>query len=455
MPVKLSLIRIASLIWLMKRVLLVYPPFCTPATPPYSITSLYSKLRQGSANSVEVLDLNLSFHKELFPEYQKYYHGPAMHYEAKTLEFRQTLAKIYSQSNRQVVNGSNPILFEKLLALVKSRKPDIVAFSLVYSSQVFYAYALIKALNCTCIVGGPAVSERLASIADSFMEEEEFLKFVGARLTKKTPLDFSVYNLKEYFTQKPVLPIKTSSTCYYKGCAFCSHYSNRPYEEFPFEPIKATIESSGQHYFFIIDDMIPLNRLLMLGQMMKSFKAVWTCQLKPTKEYTLKILQELRDSGLVSIMWGVESGVNRILQLMNKGTNAQDVSRVMKNSHKVGICNIAYVMFGFPTETRQEMAATIDFIEALKEQIDLVSTSVFGLHANTPVFRHPERYGIRRLIAESRTILDPKFTYEVESGLSAAEAAKFSRRYKKRILRINKYPTTMNFFREHLLTRLG
>ena len=58
----------------MKKVLLVYLPFCTPASPPYSITNLYAFLKANYEGKVEVLDLNLEFHKLKFPEYQKYFH---------------------------------------------------------------------------------------------------------------------------------------------------------------------------------------------------------------------------------------------------------------------------------------------------------------------------------------------------------------------------------------------
>ena len=57
----------------MKRILLIYLPFCTPASPPYSLTNLYSFLKANSKHKIDVLDLNLEFHKLKFPEEHKYY----------------------------------------------------------------------------------------------------------------------------------------------------------------------------------------------------------------------------------------------------------------------------------------------------------------------------------------------------------------------------------------------
>ncbi|MBI3032743.1 hypothetical protein HYY69_04670 [Candidatus Woesearchaeota archaeon] len=58
----------------MINVLLVYPPFCTPAAPPYSITYLHTFLRNNLPEeyTVSVIDLNIFFHNKKFQEYHTY-----------------------------------------------------------------------------------------------------------------------------------------------------------------------------------------------------------------------------------------------------------------------------------------------------------------------------------------------------------------------------------------------
>ena len=82
------------------------------------------------------------------------------------------------------------------------------------------------------------------------------------------------------------------------------------------------------------------------------------------------------------------------------------------------------------------------------KNIDLISMSIFGLQKGTVIYENPEKFGISKIIEEKRTILEPKIKYEVSKGLNQKEANKLRERYKKTIEKINKYPKTMNFFRE-------
>ncbi len=171
-------------------------------------------------------------------------------------------------------------------------------------------------------------------------------------------------------------------------------------------------------------------------------------------EFTLPLLKELHDSGLKMIMWGVESGNDRILKLMNKGTSRKCIEQVLKDSHDAGIKNIVYMMFGFPTETKEEFKETIDFLSRNSEYIDLVSTSVFGLQKGTEVFSNPSKFGISKITETPRTVLEPRIEYEVSSGLSKEEAEKLRQSHKRTLEKLDKFPKVMNFFREHMLLSL-
>lgn len=454
----------------MKKILLVYLPFCTPASPPYSITNLHSFLKNNSKHNVEVLDLNLKFHKLKFPEFQDYYQstGNWNNYDKVTADFRRLTAKIYSENNKKVVIGEKPEFFDMFLKRIIEKKPDVVAFSIVYSSQAFYAYSLIKELTelsgIKCVLGGPAVNEKLIEAADAVLNNElELLEYVSPIKVNKNKLnfnyflDFSIYDLNEYFTPKPVIPLKTTSTCYYKGCTFCAHFNSVPYIEYSLDMIKKTIIDSRQKYFFLIDDMIPVKMLLKIAETVKPLGIHWTCQLRPTKDLDEAVLKKLKESGLVFVMWGVESGNDRVLNLMNKGTNKHDISSVLKNSHNAGIKNVVYTMLGFPTEIKEEFLETIDFLKDNEKNIDLVSFSVFGLQKNVFIYNNPEKFGIKKIIEKKRTVLGHSISYEMDEKLkclSQKDANDLRNRYKKTIEKINKYPKTMNFFREHMFCML-
>jgi hypothetical protein len=465
------------------KTLLVYPPFCTPASPPYSITNIHAFLKNNlpAEHQIEATDLNLEFHKLKFKDYQQYCKTLKTNYnreeyEKTTNEYQQQTKTVYSHNNSEVVKGNNPELIEKLLKKITDQQPDLVAFSIVYSSQAFYAYALIKELNklnIKTVIGGPAINQKLISISTPLKHEIELLEYITQTksehntLNFKTIADFSIYPLDDYFTPEPVIPIRTSTACYYKQCAFCSHHNNENYFEYDIENIKESIIKSKAKHVFIVDDMINKKRILKLAEAFKPLNISWMCQLRPTKDLDKETLTIARESGLKFILWGVESANNRVLDLIKKGTNKDDIQTVLKDSKEAGINNVLFIMFGFPSETEEEFKETIHFLEENRQNIDLISTSVFGLQTGTPIYNtlttdpeqmtetkiipKPNEFHITEVNLEKRTILEPKISYKLDQGISQEQATDLRKRHIKLLDTINRYPRSMNFFREHLL----
>ncbi len=425
--------------------LLIYPPFCTPASPPYSLTHLNAKL----GNKCEILDLNVKFHNLKFPEFRDFFRQKNWNlkeYAEQCKEYDYVSGKCYSENNKKIIHQETPELFKELLQEILSRKPKVVGFSIVYSSQVFYTYALIKELKkcgIRCFVGGPAVTHQLAEVA-----ETDFSEFMQE---KTLPLDFSVFNPQDYFVPELVIPLKTCSACTHQKCAFCTHHQHLKYEEFDLEEIKQSIIKSKAKKIFFIDDMISKKRLLQLAETIRYLNVQWMCQLRPTKELDKDTLKKLYDSGARALFWGIESGSARILKLMNKGTNTEDIAKVLQDAHEVGIKNICYIMFGFPTETKQEFLDTILFLEKNKDNFDLVTISNFGLQKGSIIFEHPEMFGIAQVEVTERTLLESKITFTVKEGLTAEELSQLRKEYRHRLSKLNKLPQGMNFFREHTL----
>ncbi len=448
----------------MSKILLVYLPFCTPGSPPYSLAYLHSFLKNNlsAEHVVDVLDLNILFHQLKFSEYQDYFRqSSGENYQQKAKKFLQLAGTCYSQNNKRVVRGEEPELLSELVVEIMKRSSTIVAFSIVYSSQAFYVSALIpklRSLGIKTVIGGPAVNQKLVGLADVVLKNEvELLEFIEQKktdhhaLNTQRILDFSVFDSKQYFIPQIVLPLRTSNSCYYQQCSFCTHHGNAKYVEHDLEDIKQTIILAKAKHVFFIDDMIPKKRLLELAAVLKPLAVTWMCQLRPTKEFDRETLQILYDSGLKVVLWGVESGSDRILQLMKKGTNSKDVVGVLHQAHIAGIKNVVYIMFGFPTETEEEFLETITFLKENKECIDLISPSTFGLQKDSPMFSQLERFGIVDVRTSKRTILEPKIEYTVAAGLTVDQVEKLKREHKMTLEKINKFPTQMNYFREQML----
>ena len=436
------------------KILLIYPPFCSPSSMPHSISYIKSYLSQSFDIKIKCLDLNAKFNKSRFKEiYSQKYSSEVL------TEFDKISRPVYAHNNKLVIQKKSPELFEEMLTLIKKESPDLVAFSLVYNSQCFYTQALIeelKRLNIPTLIGGPAVNHNIYNLSTFLVDEHQFAEYLekNFNLTRTIPKevipDFSDYNPNDYLTKEIVIPLRTSHSCYYKQCSFCTHHQSQNYREVPLELIKKTIIKSGYKNVSFFDDMISKKRLLELAEILKPLKVKWWCQLRPSKEL-LGSFKILYDSGLRSISWGVESGNQRILDLMCKGTNVEDISKVLKESHEVKIKNLVFIIIGFPTETKEELMDSIHFVEKNFNYIDLISTSRFGLQRGSKVFMFPEKYGITEITEKPRTILDEQILYKVSSGMTQEEVKKYHHRYLRSFVKINKIPKVYNYFKEQTI----
>ena len=76
-------------------------------------------------------------------------------------------------------------------------------------------------------------------------------------------------------------------------------------------------------------------------------------------------LKKIKKSGCYQLVFGIESGSQRILDLMKKGTNPEQARQAVQLCKDVGIKTKAYYMFGYPTETLEEMNQTLNLAKEL------------------------------------------------------------------------------------------
>jgi anaerobic magnesium-protoporphyrin IX monomethyl ester cyclase len=109
----------------------------------------------------------------------------------------------------------------------------------------------------------------------------------------------------------------------------------------------------------------------------------WICEAQ-LKSFTREVVEAMRAAGCRRIKLGVESGCNRILKLMKKGTNKDMIRKVVRMIKDVGVEVTLYVLIGMPTETREEMMETYELMEELDPTY--VSLSVASPQYGTPLF---------------------------------------------------------------------
>lgn len=93
-------------------------------------------------------------------------------------------------------------------------------------------------------------------------------------------------------------------------------------------------------------------------------KVRWTCESRvdTVDEALLKLM---RQAGCWQISYGVETGSQRLLDLINKGVTLSQVEEAFRMTKRAGISIRGFFMLGLPTETREESLATIAFAKKL------------------------------------------------------------------------------------------
>lgn len=89
--------------------------------------------------------------------------------------------------------------------------------------------------------------------------------------------------------------------------------------------------------------------------------------------------------GMRRLNFGLESGSQRLLDMMNKGASVEANSAFIRNAHEAGLSIRCSMFKGYPGETAADMEATADFLEAHAPYLDRIRFSNFMLHLGTPV----------------------------------------------------------------------
>ena len=96
------------------------------------------------------------------------------------------------------------------------------------------------------------------------------------------------------------------------------------------------------------------------------------------------LLKNLKNSGLKTIYYGVESGSQRVLELMKKGITLKQAEEAVKSAKSAGLQVLTSFILGYPGETEEDMNKTIDF--SLKLDTDYSQYSILTPFPGTPIY---------------------------------------------------------------------
>jgi radical SAM superfamily enzyme YgiQ (UPF0313 family) len=109
----------------------------------------------------------------------------------------------------------------------------------------------------------------------------------------------------------------------------------------------------------------------------------WAPQCRPGL-MTRKLVTEMAKAGCVRILFGVESGDDKILKLINKGTTIAEIARGVKLCKNAGIDVLNCIIFGFMYDTMETMRKTLDF--ACKLNAEFTQFSIATPLPGTPYY---------------------------------------------------------------------
>jgi len=79
-----------------------------------------------------------------------------------------------------------------------------------------------------------------------------------------------------------------------------------------------------------------------------------------------EVLERLRDIGCRKILYGVESGSQRVLDSMKKGITVEEVHEISRLTRALGIEQYWFLIYGYPPEDIHDLRLTIDMVRRLQ-----------------------------------------------------------------------------------------
>jgi radical SAM superfamily enzyme YgiQ (UPF0313 family) len=136
-----------------------------------------------------------------------------------------------------------------------------------------------------------------------------------------------------------------------------------------------------------------------------------------------QLLSLMRRAGCWQINYGIESGSQRILDFIKKGTTLERIKSALRMTRDAGIVTKGYFIIGHPTETSESIQETIHFIKRL--DLDVFQMSYMIPFPGTELYKIADRYGEFNNDWDYMNIWTPLF---IPTGFTKKQLEKESKR---------------------------
>jgi radical SAM superfamily enzyme YgiQ (UPF0313 family) len=229
---------------------------------------------------------------------------------------------------------------------------------------------------------------------------------------------------EEAWMSRPICiyPYKFMYGCSHR-CAFCK----AAYQPVIVKPVAKVvddlqyyIEKEGVHCFRFFNSQINFKRRYVeqfcnevVQRGLKFYFTDSACLRNMDKE----VCDMLRQAGCVKLWLGIESPVERILQLIDKRLSLDEAFTAIEHVHRAGIWVGANIILGFPHESDEDFEQVCNFVENYREIIDCWNFSFLQVYEETPMYNHPANYGIQVHHHYGGAMRDKGFAFSELGGL--------------------------------------
>lgn len=228
--------------------------------------------------------------------------------------------------------------------------------------------------------------------------------------------DYSLVDVEYYASyqksfmdgRKRCLSLNPDRGCPYR-CGFCYNlnFNHRRWRcmdpEKILDAISALIEKYNLDAVTFLSDNFCVEekrvRAVCEGLLERNLDIKWQVDMRIDTflRYDDELIQLMKRSGFCHLTFGVESGSDRILELIDKDIRVKDVLAAHAKATRLGF-NIHYhFMLGFPEETREDIGQTMALIYRLSRDphVGIYGPSMYVPYPGTPLFDRAVELGFK------------------------------------------------------------
>lgn len=232
------------------------------------------------------------------------------------------------------------------------------------------------------------------------------------------------------YRKLPLGVLMTSRGCPSK-CTFCdraifgSTFRQRSADNV-LDEIEELIDKFGARELRFFDDTFTLNkeRAFEICDKFKErkIKIPWTCLTKVTN-ISEEMLKKMKQAGCWQVLFGLESGDERMLKLLKKGNTIEQNVRAVRLAKKAGLSTRADFIVGTPGETLESLKRTLDF--AIRLGVDYAHFNKFVPFPGTELYERLKQQGFKFDFTKSCSILDHSAIFYVPESMTMEEFKQF------------------------------